>query len=137
MSISNNENSENSSVNESDNLSWLVYKGNKIPFHNNKYRIREGDIIKLGREWLLIKDIHISGNAKKQLKNNKENTKENPGIFLSYHSQSNQSLNINEDFQDFENNATEEEKDSDDEKKINATDNVNTKRLFKKGKNEK
>ena len=81
MSNRNNENSENSSVNESDNLSWLVYKGNKIPFYNNKYKIREGDVIKLGREWLLIKDIHISRNTRRQLKVNKENIKENPGIF--------------------------------------------------------
>ena len=139
MINNNNDNSENSSVNEADNLSWLVYKGNKIPFHKHKYRIKEGDIIKLGREWLLIKDIHISKNTRRHLKINKENTKENPGIFLSYHSQTNQSLNLNDDFQNFGNNDTEEEKDSDNEKEINDTENnkVNTKRLFKKGKGEK
>ena len=67
LNISNNDKSENSSINENDNLSWLVYKGQKIPFNKNKYIIKEGDIIKLGREWLLIKDIHISNNTRKKL----------------------------------------------------------------------
>ena len=97
----------------------------------------------MGREWLLIKDIHISNNTRKKLKINKENTKENNrGIFLSYHTQTNQSLNLNNDFNNFENNETEEEKsnsDSDNEKKINDTknNNVNTKRIIKKEKSEK
>ena len=142
LNISNNDKSENSSINENDNLSWLVYKGQKIPFNKNKYIIKEGDIIKLGREWLLIKDIHISNNTRKKLKINKENKKDNPGIFLSYHSQTNQSLNLNDDFNYFGNNETEEERsnnDSDNEKKINDTENnnINTKRIFKKEKREK
>ena len=139
----NNDDSENSSVNESDNLSWLVYKGQKIPFNKNKYILKEGDIIKLGRECLLIKDIHLSHITRKKIKNN-ENTKENPGIFLSFHTQTNQSLNLNEDFNNFGNNDTEEEKvneDIDNNKKINDTENnndeVNTKRYFKKDKKEK
>ena len=124
-----------------DNLSWLVYKGDKIPFNKNKYILKEGDIIKLGREWLLIKDIHLSHKPKKKLNNN-ENTKDNPVIFLSYHTQTNQSLNLNEDFNNFGANETEEEKvndDSDNDKKINDANNnaINTKRYFKKGKKEK
>ena len=118
----------------------MVYKGQKIPFNKNKYIIKEGDIIKLGREWLLIKDIHISKNTKKKLKINKENTKDNPGIFLSYHSQTNQSLNLNDDFNNFGNNETEEEKDdgeSDNEKKIDSKNNLNTKRVIKREKEEK
>ena len=104
----------NNSINETDNLSWLVYKGNKIPLNKNKYHIREGDIIKLGREWLLIKDIHLSNKTKKKIKiNNQGKIGENQGIMLSFHTQTNQSLNLNDDF-NFENNATEEEKDKDD-----------------------
>ena len=96
----------------------------------------------MGREWLLIKDIHISKNTRKKLKINKENTKDNPGIFLSYHSQTNQSLNLNDDFNNFENNDTEEEKDNDnddDNEKKNDTENngLNTKRYTKKEKAEK
>ena len=113
LNNSNNDKSENSSIDELDNLSWLVYKGDKIPFNKNKYKIKEGDIIKLGREWLLIRDIHISKSTKKKFKINKENTKENAGIFVSYHSQTNQSLNLNKDFNNFEEDNTDEEKDND------------------------
>ena len=147
LNNSNNDKSENSSIDELDNLSWLVYKGDKIPFNKNKYKIKEGDIIKLGREWLLIRDIHISKSTKKKFKINKENTKENAGIFVSYHSQTNQSLNLNKDFNNFEEDNTDEEKDNDENdieydkevKKLNATENnnVNTKRIFKKEKEEK
>ena len=118
----------------------MVYKGQKIPFNKNKYRVREGDIIKLGREWLLIKDKKKKKNTRKKLKINKENTKDNPGIFLSYHSQTNQSLNLNDDFNNFGNNDTEEEKDNDsDNEKKNDTENneLNTKRYVKKEKAEK
>ena len=55
-------------LDEINNLSWLVYKGQKIPINRNKYIIKEGDIIKLGREILLIKDIHIKNNHKKKNK---------------------------------------------------------------------
>ena len=104
-----NKSDNNNSINETDNLSWLVYKGNKIPLNKNKYHIREGDIIKLGREWLLIKDIHLSNKTKKKIKiNNQGKIGENQGIMLSFHTQTNQSLNLNDDF-NFENNATEEE----------------------------
>ena len=145
MDNSNNDKSENSSIDELDNLSWLVYKGEKIPYNKKKYRIKEGDIIKLGREWLLIKDIHISNSTRKQLKINKENTKENAGIFVTYHSQNNQSLNLNEDFNNLGENDTEEYKNNDDsdneddDKKLNATENNNvyTKRIIKKEKEDK
>ena len=119
----------------------MVYKGQKIPFNKNKYRVKEGDIIKLGREWLLIKDIHISKNTRKKLKFNKENTKDNPGMLFSYHSQTNQSLNLNDDFNNFENNNIEEEKDDDDDddsERYNTENNeINTKRIKKKEKSEK
>ena len=61
-------------LDEINNLSWLVYKGQKIPINRNKYIIKEGDIIKLGREILLIKDIHIKNNHKKKIKFNNNET---------------------------------------------------------------
>ena len=135
--------SENSSILESDNLSWLVYKGNKIPFYKKSYRLREGDIIKLGREWLLIKDIHISNYTRIKINknNNKQKTNDNnQGIFMTFHSQTNQSLNLNGDFNNFEeDNDTDEEKlyDNNDKENnvINVTENnINTKKLLNKDK---
>ena len=135
--------SENSSILESDNLSWLVYKGNKIPFYKKSYRLKEGDIIKLGREWLLIKDIHISSYTRRKINknNNKQKTNDNnPGIFMTFHSQTNQSLNLNQDFNNFdEDNDTDEEKlyDNNDKENnvINVTENnINTKKLLNKDK---
>ena len=93
------------SLDEINNLSWLVYKGQKIPINRNKYIIKEGDIIKLGREILLIKDIHIKKKRKKIIKfNNNETIKDNNPMILSFHTQTSQSLNLNEDFNNFENN---------------------------------
>ena len=141
INMSNYDKSENSSIIESDNLSWMVYKGDKIPFYKKSYRIKEGDIIKLGREWLLIKDIHISNYTRRKINQNKNKQKtndNNPGIFISYHSQTNHSLNLNEDFNNFEeDNNTDEENindNNDKEKDIrNNTENNNatTKELFK------
>ena len=92
-----------------DRLSWLVYKGKVIPKNKSKYRIKEGDIIKLGREWLLIKDIHLSSNTKKKIKNNnKGKVGDSSDILLSFHTQTNQSLNLNDDFNNFEKKETEE-----------------------------
>lgn len=92
-----------------DRLSWLVYKGKVIPKNKSKYRIKEGDIIKLGREWLLIKDIHLSSNTKKKIKNNnKGKVGDSSDILLSFHTQKNQSLNLNDDFNNFEKKETEE-----------------------------
>ena len=48
-----------------ENYSWLIYKGERIPINKNKYRIKEGDVIKLGREWLFIREIYISNATKK------------------------------------------------------------------------
>ena len=140
ININNNDKSETSSIMESDNLSWLVYKGDKIPFYKKNYRLTEGDIIKLGREWLLIKDIHISNNTRRKINKNKNKQKtndNNQNIFLSYHSQANQSLNLNGDFNNFEeDNNTDEEKYNDDSDKedkdkdkenngLNSTENNN------------
>ena len=91
----------------SDYYSWLIYKGDQIPSTKNKYRVKEGDIIKLGREWLFIKEIFISDYCKK----NKETNKGNKDRLFSYQSQTNKELNLNEDFILKDYNDTEEEED--------------------------
>ena len=107
-----NETNNTTNNNNIEYYSWLMYKGNKIPVNKNKYRIKEGDIIKIGREWLFIKDIYISNRTKKILKiKNKEKNKGNNNKLFSYHSQTNKELNLNEDFNVMEFNDTDEDKD--------------------------
>ena len=83
-------NDSNSINNSSEIYSWLIYKGNKIPLNQSKYRIKEGDILKIGREWLFIREIYISNKTKKMLKiKNKEKSKVNHSELFAYHSQTN------------------------------------------------
>ena len=90
--------------------SFLIYKSDKIPENKNKYRLKEGDVIKLGREWLFIKEIYISNRTKQKLRiKNKEKQRNKNKIFLN-NSQTNKELNINEDFNIFEYNDTDEDK---------------------------
>ena len=51
------------------NSSWFLIKPSKIGAKMNKYKLNTGDIIKIGRISLRIRDIHFSTN------NNKENDK--------------------------------------------------------------
>ena len=73
-----------------ENFSWLVYKGQKYPLTKHKYKIKEGDVLKLGREWLIIKGIFIK---------KKEKMENNNNSLISFHSQINQTLNLNNAFQ--------------------------------------
>ena len=119
--------------NNTEFYSWLIYKGNKIPVNKNKYRIKEGDILKIGREWLFIKDIYITKRTKKLLKIKcKEKNKGNNKLF-SYHSQTNKELNINEDFNVMEFNDTDEDKDEEikGEKNKFVTENEESKKHLK------
>ena len=119
--------------NNTEFYSGLIYKGNKIPVNKNKYRIKEGDILKIGREWLFIKDIYISKRTKKLLKIKcKEKNKGNNKLF-SYHSQTNKELNINEDFNVMEFNDTDEDKDEEikGEKNKFVTENEESKKHLK------
>jgi len=119
--------------NNTEFYSWLIYKGDKIPVNKNKYRIKEGDILKIGREWLFIKDIYITKRTKKLLKIKcKEKNKGNNKLF-SYHSQTNKELNINEDFNVMEFNDTDEDKDEEikGEKNKFVTENEESKKHLK------
>lgn len=128
-----NDTNNTSNNNNTEFYSWLIYKGNKIPVNKNKYRIKEGDILKIGREWLFIKDIYISKRTKKLLKIKcKEKNKGNNKLF-SYHSQTNKELNINEDFNVMEFNDTDEDKDEEIKGKKNkfVTENEESKKHLK------
>ena len=72
-------------------FAWLIYKGNKFPITKNKYKIKEGDIFKLGRLWIIIRAIHV---------NKKKSERKNTNCLISFHSQINQSLNVNNDFKE-------------------------------------
>ena len=128
-----NETNNTTNNNNIEYYSWLMYKGNKIPVNKNKYRIKEGDILKIGREWLFIKDIYITKRTKKLLKIKcKEKNKGNNKLF-SYHSQTNKELNINEDFNVMEFNDTDEDKDEEikGEKNKFITENEESKKHLK------
>ena len=60
---------ENNTLNK--NCSWFLVKPSKIGSKMNKYKLNSGDIIKIGRISLRIRDIHFSSN------NNKENKDKN------------------------------------------------------------
>ena len=123
---------ENIDNNKNENFSWLIYKRNKIPTNKNKYRIKEGDVIKIGREWLFIKEIYITNRTKKilKIKNKEKNTNSN---FFSYHSQTNKELNINGDFNVSEYNETDEDKDEEIKREKNkfVTENEESRKYLK------
>ena len=115
-----------------ENYSWLIYKGERIPINKNKYRIKEGDVIKLGREWLFIREIYISNATKKKLKiKNREILKGGIKKIFSCHSLANKEFNIQEDFIIMENNDTEEDKDEEINEKKFVTENEETSRNLK------
>ena len=49
-----------------DNLSWLVFKGKKYPYKNQKYLLTEGEILKIGRIWLYVREIHLNTSMNKK-----------------------------------------------------------------------
>ena len=107
-------------------FTWLIFKGNKFPLTKNKYKIKEGDILKLGRVWLIIRAIHIQ---KKKLE------RKNTNCLISFHSQANQSLNVNNDFkEDIDYNNILDENESSD---ISENDEDMKVCVFKNGSNNK
>ena len=78
-------------------FSWLIFKGTKFPINKSRYRIKEGDIIKMGRLWLIIRAIHI---PIKRQKEKRLDIKDTDCIMVSHHNQGNQSLNVKDDFKD-------------------------------------
>ena len=103
--------------------SFLIYKGNNIPPNKNRYKIKEGDVLKLGREWLFVKEIHISNITKKKLKLKLKDKINGISKKIFYnHSLTNKELNIQDDINIIEYNDTEEDKDDDINNKF-ATEN--------------
>ena len=103
--------------------SFLIYKGNNIPSNKNRYKIKEGDVLKLGREWLLVKEIHISNITKKKLKLKLKDKINGISKKIFYnHSLTNKELNIKDGINIIEYNDTEEDKDDELNNKF-ATEN--------------
>ena len=61
----------------SKNSSWFLIKQSKIGMKMNKYKLNSGDIIKIGRITLRIRDIHFSSNKTNNNKNDALNNSEN------------------------------------------------------------
>ena len=85
------------------NMSWLVYKNSNYEENEElyKYKLSEGDIIKLGRNWLVVKKIHIKN--RKRIKNsfsfeNLNSLSSNRSIKLPYINSHIKSQNISQNF---------------------------------------
>ena len=127
-------------------FAWMIFKGNKFPLNQNKYRLKEGDIIKLGRLWLIVRVIHIP-NKKEKEKEKRFQIKDTDCIMVSYHNQGNQSLNIKDDFKDDNklyanliDNSDDNDESSDSEKKKKNKNKINIiddKKEKEKGKEKK
>ena len=118
-------------INGEELFAWLIFKGKKYPMTKNKYKIREGDILKLGRVWLIVRAIHI---PQKKLE------RKNTNCLISFHSKINESLNVNKDFreenefyknliEDGDSSITSEEENEEDENDLdnkNKTNNINS-----------
>ena len=108
-------------INGDELFAWLIFKGDKFPLNKNSYRLKEGDIIKLGRIWLIVRVIHIPTKTKKE---KRLEVKDTDCIQVSYHNQGNHSLNLKDDFKEdykiFANDKlldNSDDSDSDSEKK--------------------
>ena len=77
----------------------------------------------MGREILLIKDIHLKRSSNAGKINNNETIKDNNGVMVSFHTQTSQSLNLNEDFNNFEDNNNNKNDKSDNETDGNEMNN--------------
>ena len=104
-------------------LSWLVYKSQKKPFDKGKYCLKEGDVIKLGREALLVREIHVKKNKFRGLKlNNNEIMNKNKHGMFSFHTVTSQSINLDDDFNEQENENIYENNNNNSKK--NKQDNI-------------
>ena len=104
-------------------LSWLVYKSQKKPFDKGKYCLKEGDVIKLGREALLVREIHVKKNKFRGLKlNNNEIMNKNKHGMFSFHTVTSQSINLDDDFNEQEDENIYENNNNNSKK--NIQDNI-------------
>ena len=101
---------DNLSDDATDNLAWLIFKGDKYPASKNKYKIKEGDIFRIGGISFIIRGIHV----KKKMSDGN-----NTNCLISFHSQAHKNINYDEcrddsfntdsDALDDENDSYEEE----------------------------
>ena len=102
-------------INENEILTWFIFKGNKYPLTKNKYKIKEGDILKLGKVCLIVRGIHLT---------KKKFERKNTNCLISYHNKSNKSLNFNE-YCDNDYSSEYEDKNSDDNSNSNNNSSSN------------
>jgi len=96
-------------LNNQKNYSWLVYKGKIFPKSKNKYKLKEGDIIRVGRIWLIIREINF--------KNHNNNNSSNINLFNfnnnnNNNNKDNKDNNNNNDNNNNDNFKSEEEKEN-------------------------
>ena len=117
-------------------LSWLVYKSHKEPFNKKNYYLKEGDVIKLGRETLLVRSIHVKKNNIKPVKLNKVNLNEtfnkNKKNYFSAHTVTSQSLILDEDFNNYQNS----EREKNEVIEVNSRDKISQIEIKKEKENE-
>lgn len=119
---------DNLSDDSNDNLSWLIFKGNKYPTTKNKYKIKEGDIFRIGGICFIIRGIHI---------NKKTSEGNNTNCLISFHSQAHKGINYDEcrnglnisdsDILEEENDSSEEEDEDEEENKVKKYKGVKSK----------
>ena len=129
-------------INGEELFAWLIFKGKKYPMTKNKYKLKEGDILKLGRVWLIVRAIHIPQNKLER---------KNTNCLISFHSKINESLNVNKDFreeneyyknliEEGDSSITSEDENEEDENDLdnkNKTNNINNSSQNNKNEEEK
>jgi len=81
---------------ESENTSWFVFKSSKIVDKPNRYKLNRGDIIRIGRITIKIRNIVLENsvyNLKNPNENNSFNYNKNDNLFL--HIYNNKDISIN------------------------------------------
>lgn len=51
---------------QSNYLPWIMFKGVDFPKKNRRYKLSQGDIVKIGKEKLHVKQMHICSDKKKE-----------------------------------------------------------------------
>ena len=90
---------ENNSLIQGVNNGFFIFVSRHFSDKPEKYILKEGDIIKLGRIWLIVRAINIPIRKEKEKEKEKRlERKDTDCIIVSHHNQGNQSLNITDDF---------------------------------------
>lgn len=88
-----------------DNFTWLIFKGDKYPTSKNKYKIKEGDIFRLGGICFIIRGIHVK---------KKMSEESNTNCLISFHSQAHKGIKFDEYRNDSFNSGSDDLEDEND-----------------------